>query len=110
MTQLTYSTATIDAEIALCTPLCQPCHKREEVRCGGYKNRTPRGDKNKSSLLAGADIPIIRVLLSIGCTQREIAGRYGVSPATISDIATERCWTHITQPEDYPLFAKDKGR
>jgi hypothetical protein len=36
--------------------------------------------------------------------------RYGVGHTTIWNIAHGKRWVQVPQPEDYPLFVKDKGR
>lgn len=86
-----WSIEEIDAEIDRCTPLCNACHQRETTRLRQHA----RGSRSGKAKLTEQDVQIIRVLLRIGCEQKEIAERYGVAANTISNIVTGRTWIHV---------------
>jgi hypothetical protein len=54
-----------------------------------------KGSKNGTSKLTENDIPKIRQLLSMGITQDRIAEQFGVSQLTISNIKTNKLWSHV---------------
>jgi hypothetical protein len=101
-----WSTAEIDREIALCTPLCRTCHVRAD--------RT--GENNGYSKLRDKDIPVIRELLADGWMQKDIARSLGVSQSCISHISTGVSWLHIDKQRPVTgdvaitVQIKDKGR
>lgn len=53
-----------------------------------------RGEENGASKLLEVDVRSIRRLLAQGRTQQEIAGRFGVTQRTISDIKLGKKWGH----------------
>lgn len=54
-----------------------------------------RGVRNGSAKLTPEKVRHIRTLVKIGVSQRNIAGRFGVSRATIGDIVTGKHWVHV---------------
>lgn len=59
-----------------------------------HPERTVRGEMQGSARLTDESVREIRRRLQ-GETQRAIARRFGVAPATISDIARGRTWRHV---------------
>lgn len=59
------------------------------------RHRPLRGSANGHSRLAEAEVQEIRQLLNAGIRQADIAERFGVSQATISDIKLRRIWSHV---------------
>lgn len=51
-----------------------------------------RGERNGAAKLREVDIRSIRRLLDKGCTQREIADRFGISQSQVSHIKLGRAW------------------
>jgi hypothetical protein len=60
-----------------------------------YPERVPRGSRSGLSKLTEADVILIRVRLSHGVRQREIAAEFGVARPTVSNIATGTTWGHL---------------
>lgn len=60
------------------------------------KGRHSRGERVHQSKLTTANIIMIKSAIKSGTSQKAIADTFGVHPATISDIATGRTWTHIS--------------
>jgi hypothetical protein len=61
----------------------------------GRARGAPQGSQHGRSKLNEDQVRAIRRLGGEGVTGRELARRYGVSPATISRILQGRTWTHI---------------
>jgi hypothetical protein len=57
----------------------------------------PRGQEHGQALLTEADVMGIRTMLHSGSTQREVAGAYGVSQATVGHIHTRRTWAWLEE-------------
>lgn len=60
------------------------------------KAKTPRGSRNKASILRESDIPEILKLRKQGERFRQIGQRFGVSKTAIQYIFEGRSWAHIT--------------
>lgn len=54
-----------------------------------------RGESNASARLSAEDVLSIRAALATGVGRMELAKKYGVTRATISEIKTRRKWRHI---------------
>jgi hypothetical protein len=59
------------------------------------RGRSNRGSRHHLTKLTEADIPVIRVLLSEGLTQREIGARFGVSEDVIGFIKRGVSWAWV---------------
>jgi hypothetical protein len=59
-----------------------------------------RGGNVPNAKLTEHDAQVIRVLYSIGCTQYEIAARYGVVRACVGKVVQRKAWAHVP---DYDL-------
>jgi len=65
-------------------------------RANKGRNADRRGEKSTSSKLVRAQVVQIRKLYAQGTiTQRELAGRFGISRRQICDIINRVCWKHI---------------
>lgn len=56
-----------------------------------------RGEKHGRAKITDADVRSIRLLLSAGERQRDIARSFGLSRATISHIKTGYSWAHLPE-------------
>lgn len=54
-----------------------------------------KGESHANSVLGDHQIPLIRGLLNMGWSQKQIADWLGVSKGTVHDIAHNISWTHI---------------
>lgn len=54
--------------------------------------RPPAGEQHGNAKLSLAAVAAARAMLALGATQREVAGRLGVSQTTISDLARGKSW------------------
>jgi len=73
------------------------CSHSENIK-HAFKNklRNNKGEKNPSSILTEEKVIKIRTDLNEGIlTQKQIAEKFGVSQVTISDIKTEKRWSHV---------------
>lgn len=61
-----------------------------------------RGSGRHSAKLHESQIPAIRLLASEGICQAEISRRFGVSPATISEVVRGVTWKHVTDGHERP--------
>jgi hypothetical protein len=59
------------------------------------RNWLPRGDFHPQRKLSGADVRVIRALLTKGMTNAAVAHRYGVSIGAIAAIRTGKSWAHL---------------
>lgn len=67
---------------------------------GRHPQRGPKGEAHSKSKLKNGDIPKIRALIKAGERSKDIAPKFGVSPATIWQIKTKRTWSHIKGEND----------
>lgn len=59
---------------------------------------SPVGEDHPGHILTEPEVLEIKAVLEVGGQrgfQRQLAYRYGVSPATICDIKYQRSWTHL---------------
>ena len=80
-------------------PCCNPIHlfagtPSENVRDKCKKWRQTRGSQHKLAKISEGNIPVIRMLLALGATQRNIADWYGVCQQLISGLHAGRRWKH----------------
>lgn len=66
--------------------------RKENVADSRKHGTISAGERNGHAKLRTADIPIIRTLLTLGVTQRDIARRFNVSQPTISAVARSHRW------------------
>lgn len=86
------------------TPLCvNPDHLRIGTRSENAKemyekkrNRCQRGEQRYCAKLKEVDVKKIKVMLSQGLKQQEIADLFGVHNCSISNIKTGVTWKHVT--------------
>lgn len=88
------SLRTITEEIALCTPLCRPCHIRADD-VPGFRPLGKKGGKNNQAKLTEADIPVIREMIRMGMKTKDIGSEFGVHFETINAIRRGQSWTHV---------------
>jgi hypothetical protein len=81
-------------------PCCNAAHLFEGTTADNQQDcrekgraRWRAGEEHGMAKLRAADIPLIRVALASGETQRSIAQRFGVSQASISRIKHGKGWT-----------------
>ena len=60
------------------------------------KGRSTRGERNRWAVLTEDQVIEIRAQVSGGARQRDVAGRFGVSQATVSDICRRKSWAYLT--------------
>lgn len=65
------------------------------VRSIGEDYLRVRGSRQHLSKLTENDVISIKRLLQLGEKQKEIARKYGISPATVNSIAKGRTWKHV---------------
>lgn len=81
-------------------PCVNPAHiflgtKADNMADRDAKGRNVKGGNHGQSKLTEEDIPRIRDMLRMGCTQADIAGWFGVHQVTISKINTGYKWSHV---------------
>jgi len=83
-------------------PCCNPGHLRWGTKAENSYDMKVRfrsfgqvGSESHSSILTEADIPVIRDLLALGATCRQIAEVYEVSRDCIKNISAGRSWRHV---------------
>lgn len=54
-----------------------------------------RGERHPKAKLTERDIPVIRKAVQAGFNQKDIARSFGVSQATVSNIANRLQWKHV---------------
>lgn len=69
-----------------------------DMRDKGRRRGLLVGSALRNTPLTERDIPIICTLAHIGCTHKEIAGRYGVKEPAIWKIVNGRSWEHVPRP------------
>lgn len=57
--------------------------------------RTARGPLNGAAKLSVEQVRSVRVLYRSGLTQRKVAGMFGVSDVTVSNIVRGKWWSHV---------------
>ena len=67
-------------------------------RLRNYQGGVP-GEQNGNAAVSEADVREIRRLRHDGVSGREVARRYGLSPAQVSRIHTGRRWAHVAREE-----------
>lgn len=87
------------------TPACvNPAHLFLGTQADNVADMVAKGRQRGGGLLGSAhprarldeqSVSDIRLILSTGVPQRPIARLYGVSPMTISRIASNKLWTHV---------------
>lgn len=65
------------------------------------RGRTSRGESHPISKLSEMDVLAIRHLAASGEKNRDLAARFGVAEASISNITYGRSWTHIGGPRSF---------
>lgn len=84
-------------------PLCQnPSHWRLGTHTDNmhdmesrHRKRQVRGEEVGNSKLTTESVRHIRAMRRDGHTLREVAERFGVTIAQVSNIANRKCWRHI---------------
>jgi predicted XRE-type DNA-binding protein len=79
---------------------CNPAHlqrgsQADNVRDMMQRGRNCRGEASSKAVLTEAAVIEIRQLLAAGQLHREIASRFGVCRATVSQIARGRTWAWL---------------
>ena len=70
--------------------------QQDNLRDCVARGRSNRGSKHGMSKLTEEQVIEIRHQVSAGARQRDVAGRFGVSQATVSDICRRKSWAHLT--------------
>lgn len=68
----------------------------DNMHDASLKGRTNQGSRQWMAKLSEGDVEAIRILLSVGVTQRVIADDFGVSPSLISQIKSGAIWGHLS--------------
>lgn len=71
------------------------CTQLENVQHAKGLGLLTKGETAVNSKLTDASVKDIKMLISDGCTNRQIAELFGVHPGTISCIRLGRNWSHI---------------
>ena len=72
--------------------VCHACHLLLHSADNSIRNS---GERNSHAKLTAVDVRAIRSLIAAGSTRVSIALKFGVSPANISMIATNRTWLSV---------------
>jgi len=75
---------------------------RDRVRHG----TSAKGSKHPFAILSEADVLFIVKKRKAGFTQKSLAEKFGVNPATISDINRGATWSHITGILHAPRYVR----
>jgi hypothetical protein len=68
---------------------------QDNTRDRNAKRRQARGERSGVAKLTDAAVREIRAALSMGETQVSVAGRFGVTQATVSLVKLGRVWGHV---------------
>lgn len=84
------------------TICCNPSHVIDGSHIDNVRDRVERGrgaigSKQAGAILNEQQVSVIKTLIRIGCTNREIASRYGVCESTVSHIKTGRQWSFVVE-------------
>lgn len=88
---------------------------RKDNDLGYYKEncrwatKAKQAQNRSSTKLTEANVVDIISALRSGETRATIAGRFGVSPATVKDIRQSKSWTHLPRPWKPGDFARPAG-
>jgi IS30 family transposase len=55
----------------------------------------PRGEQHANATITEADVRAIRALKQTGASNRQLAAKFWLSPATISYIVNRKRWAHV---------------